>query len=237
MNQYPSAALVPGIAGNRGYDGQIAHEKDGAVLHSADGNFGPGNTPADIMWARGVSWQFTVYKSGRVEQHFDPRDTCWHAGNREANKTKVGIEHEGRPGEPLTPAQLAASVDLVRWLGELLAFPVDRSALYEHNQFFPTACPSGRIPWGEYTPAEVPEDDMAYVTEEAFAQFKNDLTTLYQEPTQKFLSDLYAEVLDLRSDLNEYIEFGTTPDRAKITALEEKVADINARLRAVGGNQ
>lgn len=147
--RYPGAIWEPGPPANRGYDGVLTHPKDGAVLHSADGNFVTGNKPRDIMIARGVSWHFTIYKNGRIGQSYEVETICWHAGQRAANFSKVGIEHEGTG--PLTPEQLAASVQLTRWLSASLGFPMDRSALHEHNEFFPTACPSGRIPWDAYT--------------------------------------------------------------------------------------
>lgn len=126
----------------------------GAVLHSAVGYEGglydvlDSNTPS--------SWHFSILYSGVVVQHYDTSAQLWHA--QAANSFAVGIEHEGGyspEDEPLTPAQLASSIALVRWLGEVHNFPLQRAepgrTLFEHNQFYPKPCPSNRIPWEEYT--------------------------------------------------------------------------------------
>lgn len=102
------------------------------------------------------SWHFSVLYDGTVEQHYDTEVQCWHA--QAANAFAIGIEHEGGydpENEPQQAAQLTASVALVRWLGETHGFPLQRDeperTLYEHNEFYRKPCPSGRIPWQEYT--------------------------------------------------------------------------------------
>lgn len=148
---YPDALLVPGPAWKQNHNPLWPQ---GVVCHSAVGYLGgllnvlEGNTPS--------SWHFSVLYSGIVEQHYDTNVQCWHAQG--ANTFAVGIEHEGGfspENEALTPAQLASSVKLVRWLGEVHNFALQRDepgrTLFEHNQFYPKPCPSGRIPWGEYT--------------------------------------------------------------------------------------
>jgi N-acetyl-anhydromuramyl-L-alanine amidase AmpD len=131
----------------------------GVVLHSMVGPYsaalGELKNPA-----RRASWHFSVLKNGIVWQHADTAIQCWHAGSAFNNFT-IGIEHEGGlnpTNEPLTSAQLAASVDLVRWLSRNHGFPlIRRVGLWEHREVSgePTACPSSRIPWEHY----IEEDD------------------------------------------------------------------------------
>lgn len=102
-----------------------------------------------------ASWHFSVYQDGSVEQHYDTTVQCWHAQG--ANSFCVGIEHEGGYNpetEPLTEVQLASSLALCQWLGKQYKFELVRwgegKTLWEHNEFWPKQCPSGRIPWHVY---------------------------------------------------------------------------------------
>ena len=152
---YPGAIQMPGPVGNV-YPQQNAVE--GVVCHSADGNWSDAYTPMDTMIQRGVSFPFTVFKSGVVWQHYPLDASCWHAGGMEWNTRLVGIEHEGEATEPLTEAQIVASVALVRWIAHTAGWPaLTRGVtLREHNELYVTACPSGRIPWHRYTLPAVP---------------------------------------------------------------------------------
>lgn len=124
---------------------------DGVILHSAEGY--RAGLESQLRDAE-VSWHFTVYQDGTVEQHYPLTASCWHAGSKASNVRLIGVEHEGVAGEPLTAAQLLASVALVRWLQSecgwgQLARGVN---LYEHREVNSgTNCPSGRIPWERYT--------------------------------------------------------------------------------------
>jgi N-acetyl-anhydromuramyl-L-alanine amidase AmpD len=95
-----------------------------------------------------ASWHFSNPKSGLLLQHYETEAASWHAGPR-ANPYYIGIEHEGKVGEPLTEVQIANDVALLRWLAEEEKWPgfVRGITLWEHNEFMATACPSGRIPW------------------------------------------------------------------------------------------
>lgn len=131
--------------------GSGRNRAEGAVYHSMVGGLVG-------AWARldsddRVSWHFSVAKDGRIYQHYPLESICWHAGSREQNERLIGIEHEGgppdNPSEPLTEPQLQASARLSRWLMEQLSWPEFRVGVQalEHNWIYPTACPSGRIPW------------------------------------------------------------------------------------------
>lgn len=147
---YPNALIRPGPDWKRNANPLWPQ---GVVCHSAVGFAGglhdvlDSNTPS--------SWHFSIMYSGVIEQHYDTSVQCWHG--QAANSFAVAIEHEGGfnpEDEPLTPAQKASSIALVRWLGEVHNFPLVRSepgrTLFEHNQFYPKPCPSNRIPWEEY---------------------------------------------------------------------------------------
>jgi N-acetyl-anhydromuramyl-L-alanine amidase AmpD len=97
---------------------------------------------------RRASWHFSNPKSGPLLQHYETELPTWHAGY-EANCAYIGIEHEGKAGEPLTEVQIANDVGLLRWLAQQEGWPgfTRHVTLWEHNEFSPTACPSGRIPW------------------------------------------------------------------------------------------
>lgn len=147
---YPGAVIRPGPAWKVNANPLWPQ---GVVCHSAVGF--AGGLHDELDGNNSKSWHFSIMYSGLVEQHYDTNLQTWH-GNA-ANAFAVGIEHEGGyspENEPLTPAQLAASVALVRWLGETHNFELRRDepgrTLFEHNQFYPKPCPSGRIPWGEY---------------------------------------------------------------------------------------
>lgn len=135
------------------YPGKFFLERNpakGVVLHSAEGY-------KDGIISRidgpDVSWHFTVMQDGSVLQHYSLTHCCWHAGNYMANTNLIGIEHEGVAGEALTPAQKDASIALVRWIAQVAGWKeiAKGKTLFEHNQFFATACPSGRIPFEEYS--------------------------------------------------------------------------------------
>ena len=172
MTNYPPALQRPGPATSTGryLNGASQNAMAGALLHSAEGGEAG-------LWERldsgVVSWPFSILKSGVVLQHYPIEAVCWHAGSRQWNECLIGIEHEGKAGEPLTAVQLFSSVMLVRWLAHECGWAPSRVApqtLYEHREVNPsTACPSGRIPWWEYVSRETrPLSKAEFVT--AFAQ-------------------------------------------------------------------
>ncbi len=150
---YPGCVQMPGPAASQYPDRNSA---EGVIEHSAEGY--EAGLRAQLAGGQ-VSWHFTVYRSGRVEQHYALNASCWHAGSKAANARLVGVEHEGVSGQPLTNAQLAASVMLTRWIAAQGGWVPARNGhqtLYEHREVNPaTLCPNGRIPWGYYEEAAV----------------------------------------------------------------------------------
>lgn len=150
---YFGCIQMPGPAGKVYPEDNLV---EGVVLHDADG-YRTG-LEAQMLGAE-VSWHFTIYKDGKVEQMYPLTASCWHAGSKEANNRLIGVEHEGRAGEALTEAQVVASVALVDWIAQTAGWP-DRARgvrLFEHREVYPgTVCPSGRIPWARYVTVPAP---------------------------------------------------------------------------------
>ena len=139
----------------------------GEVKHSAEGSYAALlaalNNPSRI-----ASWHFSVSKSGHVAQHYPLESVCWHAGDMAANIKYVGIEHEGVVGEPLTTAQVLATVHLsldIRRFAGITANPQRRVNLWEHNELSSTACPSHRIQWLPII-VKIMEEEMALTADD-----------------------------------------------------------------------
>ena len=144
-------------------------EIQGEVKHSMEGPLSAALGELDNAQRR-ASWTFSVAKDGAVYQHYRLEAVTWHGGAIYANRCYVGIEHEGVAGQPLTDAQVAATIrlsrDLRRLCGGISALPPERRVnLWEHREMTrygaePTACPSGRIPWDRIIAALQEEDEM-----------------------------------------------------------------------------
>jgi len=164
MAWYPKAIVR--ATNKHGYSGDDAILGYGLVAHSMEGSlaaaFGELDNPA-----RQASWHFSAAKDGKIYQHIDTLNISYASGGYEANKRFWSIEHEGKAGEPLTPAQLAATTELMRWLlGTYHLQPLRKVTLWEHREMTQfgssaTACPSGRIPWDviipQIQPAPIPQ--------------------------------------------------------------------------------
>lgn len=126
---------------------------EGVICHSMEGSIAAALVELDRA-DRQASWHFSVQANGLVQQHYPLTASPWHAGSYTQNIRLVGIEHEGRAGEPLTGPQETASVALVRWIAAEAGWSLERhTRLLEHNEVYATACPSGRIDWSKYVPA------------------------------------------------------------------------------------
>jgi len=173
MSWIPFAVSDAGPADKQGYPFSPSPQpKVGVVLHSMVGSYLAAR--GRLMGPDRASWHFSVRQTGTIYQHYDSEAVCWHCGVAAAPPTPsninlIGVELEGGPldnvSEPLTPIQYQATLDLLRWAWEAHGFdaPALRATLWEHRRLSPTACPSGRIPWGrliaDLTTSE--EDDMA----------------------------------------------------------------------------
>ncbi|MFW5474532.1 N-acetylmuramoyl-L-alanine amidase [Knoellia sp. CPCC 206450] len=88
---------------------------------------------------RFVSWHYTVRSSdGHVDQHVATRNVAAHAGNWYLNMHSVGVEHEGKAGEPgtwYTEALYRSSAQLVSHLAEQKGIELDRAHIVGHEEF------------------------------------------------------------------------------------------------------
>lgn len=78
-----------------------------------------------------------------VHQYVREGDIAWHAGNAQANRTSLGIEHEGGPGWPPSKETLDRSAELMadiarRYGWGRLTWMVN---VFPHNHFSATSCP------------------------------------------------------------------------------------------------
>jgi len=179
---YPKAVYMPGPYNKQGYGPTHVRTGKGSLCHSAEGEL-PGIL-ARLDSTAEVSWTGTVLYSGVVLQHYPLSACCWHGGSRYVNTRWAGIEFEGRAGEALTAQQVAASIGLLTWQAvqegweEIAHYKY--SALQEHNWFYPTACPSGRIPFdtiigGIVANLTTKEEFEAYKAAVGLQQFGRDL--------------------------------------------------------------
>ena len=148
---FPGVISEPGPVDKTGYPNLNVRRGKGVVCHSAEGSLE--SALAVLAGPRRASWHFTVAKDGRVFQHYPLSTVTWHGGF-DANEDYVGIESEGVAGEALTVDQFWSLVRLLDWIRDQESWPiVERHVtLFEHNEFMPTACPSGRIPWDRIIP-------------------------------------------------------------------------------------
>ena len=151
---YPKAIAIPGPAWKQGYAGITVRQGKGLMGHSAEGrlNAALGVLDSNVK----SSWCLFNAYDGILYQHYPLSAVTWHGGCVFANANFVGVEHEGRVGEPLTQAQVAALAEFTAWLAEQEDWPEIKfpDPLWEHRMMIdygaaPTACPSGRIPWQE----------------------------------------------------------------------------------------
>lgn len=190
---YPPAEQRPGPAWKVWPD---QNAREGVILHSLEGSGLAGLS--QLVGTVQVSWHFTVLKDGAVWQHYGLDSSCWHAGNRANNARLIGIEHEGKAGEPLTEAQTQASVALVRWIAATQGWPLERhTRLLEHNEVYATACPSGRIPWERYVPENEPNHEDGYDT---------GLTRLRLEDILRLIRDEHAHAEGDKQVLHDIID-------------------------------
>lgn len=146
---------------------------EGDVKHSAEGSWAA--LLSEINKAgRRASWTFSMRKDGHTVQHYPLESITWHCGaigdlhtetEMIGNLTLVGIEHEGKVGEPLTIQQMTSTIRISEFLRDNTYAgknpPELAVNLWEHNWISGvTSCPSGRIPWQTIVNALIKEDDM-----------------------------------------------------------------------------
>lgn len=116
-----------------------------------------------------VSAHYGVMRDGSIHQYVADQDTAWHAAQladpdtslpwlppktwargQQVNQRTIGIEHEGFSGQPFTPQQLQATIDLHLFLTETYRIPVDRDYIIGHHRLDTITrkgCPGAAFPW------------------------------------------------------------------------------------------
>jgi N-acetyl-anhydromuramyl-L-alanine amidase AmpD len=88
---------------------------------------------------RFVSWHYTIRSNdGHVDQHVATRNVAAHAGNWYLNMHSIGLEHEGKAGEPgqwYTEALYRSSAELVKHLAKKYGYELDRAHVVGHEEF------------------------------------------------------------------------------------------------------
>lgn len=126
--------------------GRNGRKIDKIVIHYNYGNLSIRGI-YDIWQTRRASAHYQVTATGKIGQLVWDRDTAWHAGDRAANETSIGVEHaNGSAGNltgPLTAACLDAGAHLVAALCIFykLGRPVWKKNVFPHQAFSATSCP------------------------------------------------------------------------------------------------
>jgi N-acetyl-anhydromuramyl-L-alanine amidase AmpD len=113
--EYPGATWIPAPSTNFAPAARTREDVRWIVIHTTEDK-------ADVAIrrltdpARRVSVHYLVRRDGSVVQFVRNEDVAYHAGNLAYNRASISIEHERYDGAEITPAQLRASRDLVRWL-------------------------------------------------------------------------------------------------------------------------
>ena len=128
----------------------------GLTCHSSEGyRLGDMAILARVEGRGRSSWNLYNPQRGRMLQHYSLRTITWHSGSMRGWGT-IGIENEGRAGEPLTASQNINLIQFFAWCmldGESGWRELTREILKEHNFFVNTLCPSDRILWDFLTTA------------------------------------------------------------------------------------
>ncbi len=120
MARYPAAQWVP----SPNVGGPIGAVRLG-VIHLMGGTL-DGTDSWFAQPASQVSAHFGVGRTGAVHQYVDTSQTAW--AEAAYNPVAISIEHEGVPGDSLTSAQIAADIDLIRWVHATHRIPIVRAA-------------------------------------------------------------------------------------------------------------
>ncbi len=131
----------PGInyrAANREADGNDISK---IVIHTCEGSYNDCiNALRTTAEQKGA--HYVVSRTGRIARVVQDKDIAFHAGHWDTNVQSIGIEHEGRAGDPntWTPELLQASSRLSKWLSTRYGIPIDRSHIIGHNEV--PGCPN-----------------------------------------------------------------------------------------------
>lgn len=101
--------------------GRVVRPAQGMVVHTAVGSY-----DGTIGWmhdpASKVSSYFVVAQDGRIAQVVLTTNRAW--TQAAGNAAWVGVENEGNPATPLTPAQIKANGQILAWLHQVYGVPL-----------------------------------------------------------------------------------------------------------------
>lgn len=102
------------------------------TLEAADATFQDGRRKASAHYGIG---------DDDIHQYVKDEDTAFAAGDWEANKTSLNLEHEGGPDLPISDKTYETSAKLIKDLCEEYDIPIDKEHILPHNHFQATQCP------------------------------------------------------------------------------------------------
>jgi hypothetical protein len=139
--------------------------------HIADGYGDPGPYWVSLLAKppdQRASAHFWVSRLGELRQYVPISGQAWSNGpicqpntlnpliatlalqHINPNAVTISIEHEGKPGQACTPAQIATSRRLHVWLRDTVGIPLDRTHVVGHYEFDKCTranCPGSAFPW------------------------------------------------------------------------------------------
>lgn len=134
---------------------------EAVVVHIIDGSFAAGESVFRDPTTH-KSAHYAVSRSGEVHQFVDEKDTAFHAGivvnptwallrpRVNPNFYTIGIEHEGRPDDVWTEAELSASATLIGQIVARWSIPLDDLHVIRHHQIRASkTCPGNWLQIGE----------------------------------------------------------------------------------------
>jgi N-acetylmuramoyl-L-alanine amidase len=168
------AVVWIGTNGNNLWKGRGLH-KLAIVLHIAEGSMAGIDSWFSNPAAQASS-NYAVGLDGAIHEYVDPEGLdapfangavaapdaeaqalIARAGGQNLNWVTVSIEHAGRSGDVLTPAQFAASTQLAAWLCGRFGIPADSPHLLGHGQIDSVTrarCPGwNATQWDQYVAA------------------------------------------------------------------------------------
>ncbi len=174
VSDYPKAKWIG--SPNYGYgtgpqvEGRLGERILAIVLHRMGGSLSACdnwfNNPAN----KDSSAHYGVGFGGEVHQYVKEANAAWASGvihnldvslpwlppsgsdqGMHINLRTIHVEHEGQPNDVLTPAQLAASLALVRDIAQRRSIPLNRLYIVGHSQIYDLHnCPGPAFPWATY---------------------------------------------------------------------------------------
>jgi N-acetylmuramoyl-L-alanine amidase len=120
-------------------------QAEAIVIHIMDGSFAAGESVFRDPTTQ-KSAHYGISKMGELHQYVDENDTAFHAGivvnpswpllkpRVNPNFYTIGIEHEGRPDDVWSEAQLSASAALIGQIAERWKIALDDLHVIRHHQ-------------------------------------------------------------------------------------------------------